>query len=52
MKETAKVRLDRENDTDLRTYRFSEIKVIQDVTAPEENDVEDVEIEELKALED
>jgi cell fate regulator YaaT (PSP1 superfamily) len=52
LKETAKVRLDRENDTDLRTYRFSEIKVIQDVTAPEENDVEDVEIEELKALED
>ena len=52
LKETAKVKLDKDNETDLRSYRFSELKVIQDAAAQEENDVEDAEIEELKALED
>ena len=52
LKETAKVKLDKGNETDLRSYRFSELKVIQDASAQEENDVEDAEIEELKALED
>jgi cell fate regulator YaaT (PSP1 superfamily) len=52
LKETAKVKLDKDNETDLRSYRFSEIRVIQDVSVQEESDAEDVEIEELKALED
>ena len=49
LKETAKVKLDKDNETDLKAYRFNEIKVIQDVAVQDENDAE---IEELKALED
>ncbi|HPV02795.1 MAG TPA: stage 0 sporulation protein, partial [Clostridiales bacterium] len=52
LKETAKVKLDNDNETDLKSYRFSELRVIQDAAAQDENDIEDVEMEELKALED
>ncbi|NLH97360.1 MAG: stage 0 sporulation family protein [Clostridiaceae bacterium] len=52
LKETAKVKLDKDNETDLRSYRFSELRVIQDGAVQEESDIEDAEMEELKALED
>ena len=45
LKETAKVKLDKDNETDLRSYRFSEIRVIQDAAFQEECDIEDVEME-------
>ncbi len=44
-----KVRLDKGNETDLKTYRIDGIKVIKDVSVQEDGDIE---IEELKALED
>ncbi len=49
IKETVKVKLDKGNDTDLRAYKFNEIKLIKDVTVRDDNDAI---IEELKALED
>jgi len=49
IKETAKVKLDNGNETDLRSYKFDEIKLIKDVAVREESDAES---EELKALED
>lgn len=49
IKEIANVKLDKGNETDLQSYKFSDIKVIQDVTLHEDNDVDP---EELKALED
>lgn len=49
IKEIAKVKLDKGNETDLETYKFGELKVIQDVSARDENDAE---LEALKALED
>jgi len=53
LKEQVKVKLDRENETDLMVYKMDEVKVIQDVVR-EENDIEsDIEnIEELRDLED
>jgi len=49
IKETVKVKLDKDNETDLKSYKLNEIKVIKDASVKEENDIE---IEELKALED
>ncbi len=49
IKETVKVKLDKGNDTDLRAYKFNEVKLIKDVTVRDEGDSI---IEELKALED
>jgi cell fate regulator YaaT (PSP1 superfamily) len=49
IKETVKVRLDKGNETDLRSYKFDEVKLIKDAAVHEENEIEP---EELKALED
>lgn len=51
LKETVKVKLDNENEPDLKVYHVDDIKVIQDgVTQQEELDIEDLET--LKELED
>jgi cell fate regulator YaaT (PSP1 superfamily) len=50
LKETAKVKLDKDNESDLAVFNFSDIKVIQDVTIADENS--DVDLETLKTLED
>ncbi len=49
IREIVKVRLDKGNETDLKSYKFSEVKLIKDVTVREESDAD---IEALKALED
>jgi cell fate regulator YaaT (PSP1 superfamily) len=49
IKETVKVRLDKGNDTDLRAYKFNEVKLIKDVAVHDEGEAI---IDELKALED
>jgi cell fate regulator YaaT (PSP1 superfamily) len=49
LKEQVKVRLDRENDTDLQTYSLNDIKLIRNVDAKEDPEVD---IEELKMLEE
>ncbi len=49
LKEIAKVKLDKDNDTDLRSYKFDEVKLIKDAAAKDDSDAI---IEELKALED
>jgi len=46
-----KVKLDRENETDLKVYKASEVKVIKDVTR-EETEEEEIDLDELKQLED
>jgi cell fate regulator YaaT (PSP1 superfamily) len=49
IKEIVKVRLDKGNETDLETFKFADLKVIQDVSAHDDNDAE---LEALKELED
>jgi cell fate regulator YaaT (PSP1 superfamily) len=49
IKEIVKVKLDKGNDTDLRSYKLDEIKLIKDAAVKEDNEAI---IEELKALED
>lgn len=49
IKEVVKVKLDKGNETDLKSYRMNEVKIIKDAAAREESDAE---LEELKALED
>ncbi len=49
LKETVRVKLDKENETDLKSYAVADLKVIKDVAAVEET-VPD--LEELKQLED
>lgn len=49
IREIAKVKLDKGNETDLETYKFRDLKVIQDVSARDDNDAE---LEALKELED
>jgi cell fate regulator YaaT (PSP1 superfamily) len=49
IKEIVKVKLDKDNETDLKSYRISEVKIIKDAAEREESDAE---LEELKALED
>lgn len=49
LKEIAKVKLDKDNDTDLRSYKFDEVKLIKDAAVKDDSDAI---IEELKALED
>ncbi|HOP92725.1 MAG TPA: stage 0 sporulation family protein [Acetivibrio thermocellus] len=51
LKELVKVKLDRENETDLKVYKASEVKVIKDVTR-EETEEEEIDLDELKQLED
>ncbi|NTV89026.1 MAG: stage 0 sporulation family protein [Clostridiales bacterium] len=49
LKEQIKVKLDKGNDSDLRVYKMSEVKVIKDVSVREESDAD---LEALKKLED
>lgn len=49
LKEIVKVKLDKGNETDLKTYKASEVKVIKDVSCDEDGDID---IEVLKQLED
>jgi cell fate regulator YaaT (PSP1 superfamily) len=49
IKEIVKVKLDKGNETDLKTYKINEVKIIKDAAEREESDAE---LEELKALED
>jgi cell fate regulator YaaT (PSP1 superfamily) len=51
LKEIVKVKLDKINEPDLRSYKASEVKVIKDVVYEEDVTV-DVDIEKLKQLED
>lgn len=51
LRETVKVKLNKGNETDLRVYSASEVKVIKDVSKEEDTDT-DIDIEELKQLED
>ncbi|GAE90101.1 PSP1 domain-containing protein [Acetivibrio straminisolvens] len=50
LKELVKVKLDRDNETDLKVYKASEVKVIKDVTREEAE--EEIDLDELKQLED
>ena len=50
LKETTKIKLDNENDPDLRIFDVDEIKVIKDVALQQED--QDIDIEALKELED
>jgi cell fate regulator YaaT (PSP1 superfamily) len=52
IKEIVKVKLDKGNETDLQTYKMSEVRVIKDVSLKEDNDTELEALKELKALED
>lgn len=49
LKEMLKVKLDKENDTDLKEYKAIDVKVIKDV---ESDDILDIDLEVLKELED
>lgn len=49
IREIVKVKLDKGNETDLKSYKFNEIKLIKDVTVREDSDTD---IEALKELED
>ncbi len=49
LKEMVKVKLDKGNETDLKIYSVAEVKVIKDVAASEDGDID---IEALKQLED
>ncbi|HOM02506.1 MAG TPA: stage 0 sporulation family protein [Acetivibrio sp.] len=50
LKELVKVKLDRDNETDLKVYKASEVKIIKDVTREEPE--EEIDLDELKQLED
>ncbi len=50
LKQVVKVKLDKENETDLKIYNVSDVRVIKDVSQSEDNN--EVNIEELKQLED
>lgn len=50
LKELLKVKLDKGNETDLRLYNVSQVKVIKDVSIKE--DEADIDLEALKQLED
>jgi cell fate regulator YaaT (PSP1 superfamily) len=52
IKEMLKVKLDKGNETDLLSYKLNEIKIVKDVREVSVNDEDDLDIEELKALED
>ncbi|MDP4093029.1 MAG: stage 0 sporulation family protein [Bacillota bacterium] len=49
LKEIVKVKLDKGNETDLKSYKVDEVKVIKDASSDDEIDVD---LEELKKLED
>lgn len=51
LKELVKVKLDKGNETDLKIYNASDVKIIKDVVVEPEID-EDIDIDELKQLED
>ncbi len=50
LKELVKVKLDRDNETDLKIYKASDVKVIKNVTRDEPD--EEIDLDELKQLED
>lgn len=55
LRELAKVKLDNENGTDIKEYHFNDIKVVKDAEKTVEHDpntYEEVDLEELKELED
>ncbi|HHX17408.1 MAG TPA: stage 0 sporulation family protein [Clostridium sp.] len=52
LKELIKVKLDKENETDLKIYEASAVKVIKDVSRDEIEEEAEIDIEELKELED
>lgn len=52
LKGQVKVKLDNENETDLKVYNASDIKVIKDVCREEAEEEPDIDMEELKELED
>ncbi|NLI57382.1 MAG: stage 0 sporulation family protein [Clostridium sp.] len=52
LKELVKVKLDNENETDLKIYDASDVKVIKDVSRDEIEEEVDIDLEELKELED
>jgi len=52
LKEILKVKLDKGNETDLLSYKLSDIKIVKDVKETSVEEDEDIDIEELKALED
>lgn len=52
IKEMLKVKLDKGNETDLLSYKLNEIKVVKDAKDTSIQEELDIEIEELKALED
>ena len=52
LEEKVKVKLDNDNEPDLKEYHASEIKLIKDVEKAPEEEEEDVDIELLKQLED
>jgi cell fate regulator YaaT (PSP1 superfamily) len=49
LRELVKVKLDKGNETDLETYKLSQIKVVKDAVQEEESDID---LESLKQLED
>lgn len=51
LKELVKVKMDKGNETDLKIFKASEVSVIKDVSREEDDDT-DVDMEELKQLED
>ncbi len=51
LKRIVRVRLNKNNDTDIKTYAAEEVKIIRDVTRSDDRDT-DVDLEELKKLED
>lgn len=50
LRETVKVKLDKDNETDIETYKLNDIKVIKDGSVQEEEI--DIDLETLKQLED
>ncbi|AEV70463.1 PSP1 domain-containing protein [Acetivibrio clariflavus] len=51
LKELVKVKLDNDNEADLKVYKAEQVKIIKDVAAKEELEP-DIDIDELKQLED
>ncbi len=52
LKETVKVKLDKDNETDLKVFRGDEVKVIANANANGEEEIDAAEMDELRELED
>ena len=52
LKELVKVKLDNDNEADLKIYKASQVKIIKDVVTAEEEIEPGIDIDELKQLED